>query len=80
MTSYDPEWRADGRPDKRRYPRHLIVLFWLSLIVCLISVIGIIVATFNVDLKISSYFILLFTIGLGTIAWIARKSENTPIR
>jgi hypothetical protein len=79
MTFYDPKWRADGRPDKRRYPMYLIALFWSSIILSLLSVVVAIVATYWSDMKISASAILILSVSLGALGWIAKKSETASI-
>jgi hypothetical protein len=74
MTRYDPKWRADGRPDKRRYPVYLIVLFWSFVVLSLLSVIIAIVATYWSNMKISASAIFFLSANLGALAWIAKKS------
>jgi hypothetical protein len=80
MIRYDPEWRADGHPDSRRYPGYLIFLFWLAVIGCALSLATALISTFFSNSQISASSVFALAIALATIAWVRNKSEKTAMR
>lgn len=77
MRTYDPDWVADGRLDARRYPIHLIILFWTSAAACLIGVVGLPVS--SLIAKNSGVTVVLFlvlAVGLGVLSFVGEKART----
>jgi hypothetical protein len=80
MIRYDPDWRADGRPDKRKYPIYLIIVFWTAIAICALSPIILFVAWFLSYRTVAASSVFIFAAGLGIVAWTAAKAEKTSTR
>ena len=80
MIRYDPDWRADGYPDRRRYPFHLILLFWSAVILCAASFLAALAALFLSYSRLLALAIFVLALGLAIIAWVANQSNQKSIR
>ena len=80
MIRYDPDWRADGQPDRRKYPNYLIILFWGAVVISILSFLTTLTFAILSYTELSASSIVALAAGLGTIAWIGNKSEKTSMR
>jgi hypothetical protein len=80
MIRYDPDWRADGHPDRRKYPAYLIVLFWSSVTICAGSFLMALISLFLSYSRLLASAIFVLAVGLATIAWVANQSEQRSMR
>jgi hypothetical protein len=80
MRRYDPDWLADGRSDRRRYPIYLIVFFWVSVAACLIGVVGLAVSFLIVNRVFAATLFLVLAAGLGSVALVREKATTASVR
>lgn len=80
MRRYDPDWLADGRPDRRCYPIYLIALFWWSVAVCLLSVVGLAVSLLVADRVFAATLFLVLAAGLASLGLVREKAKIASVR
>jgi hypothetical protein len=80
MKHYDPDWIADGRLDARKYPIYLIVSFWVSIVACLIGLIGLPVSVFVTNLSITAVLFFVLAAGLGSLSLVRSKARSASTR
>ena len=80
MKRYDPDWPADGRLDRRRYPSYLIVLFWVSIVACLIGVVGLPISLLAAKPAFTVALFLLLAAGLCSVGVVREKVKTASVR
>jgi hypothetical protein len=80
MKHYDPDWLADGRLDRRRYPIYLIILFWASVAACLIGVVGLAVGLLVANRVMTAALFVVLAAGLGSVGLVREKAKTASVR
>ncbi|MBV8120799.1 MAG: hypothetical protein JO081_12780 [Alphaproteobacteria bacterium] len=80
MKRYDPDWLADGRLDRRKYPLYLIASFWASVVVCLIGVIGLAISVAVANRIFTAALFLVLAAGLGLMGLVREKARTASVR
>ena len=80
MTRYDPDWLADGRQDRRKYPIYLIITFWTSVVISLIGLAGLAISVVVANRVSTAVLFLVLAAGLGLIGLVREKARTASVR
>jgi hypothetical protein len=80
MKRYDPDWLADGRLDRRKYPIYLIASFWASVVVCLIGVVALAISVITANRVLTAALFLVLAAGAGFMGLVRARARTASVR